>query len=215
MSNEILHPTPDRLEAYVEGSLSDADRAVLESHLVSCARCQTEVEEWRALFAALASLPLLEPSPGFADRVMAGVTVHRPWTVRVAELIRRLIPDTTKGWVLITAFLSLPMLVIGGSVAWLLTRPAITLQGLWFVLSGWLTEGVVALAGRVAALIAENTMLDSIWRGLTGLVATTGVLELGAVAAVFAVLTMLSTWILYRNLVRPPTRKETYVTYPF
>src|SRR5690606_39557442 len=46
-------------------SLSEADRAVLESHLITCSRCQMEVEEWRALFGLLASLPQIEPAADF------------------------------------------------------------------------------------------------------------------------------------------------------
>src|SRR5690606_15160866 len=105
----MLHPTPERLESYVEGALDDAERAVIESHLVTCARCQAEADEWKAVFAALSSLPRFAPSPGFADRVMAGVQVRQPWTVRVMDLLRRLVPSGTTGWLLATALLALPV----------------------------------------------------------------------------------------------------------
>src|SRR5690606_11403125 len=107
-------------------SLSEADRAVLESHLITCSRCQMEVEEWRALFGLLASLPQIEPAADFADRVMSRVRVRRPWTVRVAALITRLLPGTTTGWAVLTSLLALPVVIIGSVFAWIVSHPGVT-----------------------------------------------------------------------------------------
>ena len=103
MSEPILHPPPDRLQAYVEGSLDEADRAVLDSHLLVCPNCHGEIEQWRTLFATLATLPQFSPALGFVERVMAGVHVRQPWAARVAEFLRRLVPNTTAGWAAATA----------------------------------------------------------------------------------------------------------------
>ncbi len=207
----MLHPTPERLEAFVEGALADSDRVVLESHLVTCARCQVEVDEWKAVFAALASLPRIEPSPGFADRIMAGVRVRRPWLVRVVALLRRLVPTTTTGWMLTTALLALPVLVAGGAVTWLLSRPSITPEGLWLFVRGRVTDGVMSLAGRAGTAVLESSAALWLWESAKALIADVGAAELGAAAALFAMMTALSAWILYDNLFRTSRRENHYV----
>lgn len=211
----MLHPTPDRLEAYVDGSLADADRAVLESHIVSCGRCEAEVEEWRALFAALSSLPHVEPTAGFADRVMAGVHVHQPWPARVAALLRRLVPTTTAGWALASAFLALPVLLAGGTTAWLLSRPWLTPQGLWLFARERAVDAVLSLAGRAGVAVLESDAALGVTTWARSLLTEVGARELGAAAALSATLIALSTWILYQNLFRTPTREKSYATYCF
>ncbi len=207
----ILHPESDRLEAYVEGTLDDSDHAVVESHLVSCARCQVEVEEWKAMFSALAALPHFEPAPGFADRVMAGVFVHKPWTVRAAELIRRLIPSSTAGWMLATALLALPVVSAGGAVAWLLSKPTITPMGLWLFTRERMADGLMAIVIRVGTALMESNTVAWLRHSAGPLVADIGTAQLGAAAALFAALMLTSLWILYDNLFRTPTREEHYV----
>lgn len=206
----MLHPGPDRLEAYVEGVLHDSDRVVVESHLVSCGRCRAEAEEWRAVFAALAALPRIEASPGFADRVMAGVRVPNPWMARLGALIRRLVPTGTAGWVLVTAFLALPALVGGGVVAWLLSRPSITAAGLWIFILERTVDGVRSLAGRAGSALLESGAALWVWNSAKSVLAGVGTVELGAAAAAFAVVMLLSLWILYDNLFRTSTREKHY-----
>lgn len=211
----MLHPPAERLEAYVEGALDDADRVVVDSHLVSCVRCQNEVEDWRSVFTALASLPHLEPTAGFADRVMAGVLVRQTAASRLAELLRRVVPGGTAGWVLATVLLALPVLVAGGAMAWLLSRPAITPTGLMLFVRDRLTDGFLSLAGQAGSALLESSaaqwLVDATAPLLGGLSAT----ELGAAAALFAVLMVVSLWILYDNLLRNPSRENYNVTYCF
>lgn len=207
----MLHPAPERLEAFVEGVLDDADRVVVESHLVTCARCQAEADEWKALFSVLSSLPRIEPSPGFADRVMAGVHVKQPWTVRAMDLLRRLIPSGTTGWLLATALLALPVLAAGGVMAWLLSRPTITPEGLWLFVRDRATDGLLSLAGRAGSAVLESSTTLWIWDSARRLATEVGTAELGAAAAAFAVMTVLASWILYDNLFRTSTRENHYV----
>lgn len=214
MSESILHPTPDRLEAYVEEALPDADRAVLESHLEGCGRCRSEVEEWRALFAALEGLPAFDPSPGFAERVMGGVKVRVPWWVRAAALLGRFVPQTTSGWVLVAALVSLPAFATGGAAAWLFTRPGLSPQALWIFLSqeawtavsagsGWLVQRL--LTTDAALLVAQAL------ERLSG----AGTEQVVSIATLLAALTVTSAWILYTHLIRPATRERGYVSYGF
>lgn len=213
MNDELLHPVAHQIEAYVEGSLDDADRAVLESHLNSCARCTTELEEWRAIFAALSSLPHVEPLPGFADRVMAGVRISVPWPARVAALLRRLIPGTTSGWMLMAALLALPVLATGGALAWLFSHPGLTPGALWFFLRARAADALLSLAGRAGTAVVESEAAVQLVEWTRMLLAQAGTSGLGAMAASFATLIVLSTWILYQNLFRTSTRGKPHATY--
>lgn len=57
----MTHPE-ELLAEYVDGSLSDQDRAVVEAHLESCARCRDEVALSRGGVSAIRSLPEV-PAP--------------------------------------------------------------------------------------------------------------------------------------------------------
>ncbi|MFW6085543.1 MAG: anti-sigma factor family protein [Gemmatimonadota bacterium] len=80
------HLTPDEVEAAAERSASLADARL--RHLESCRACAAEVEESRRLSAALAALPTWMPTPGFAERVMARVSLPVPWHRRIAAAVR-------------------------------------------------------------------------------------------------------------------------------
>jgi hypothetical protein len=230
MSN-TNHPTADRLEAFAEGLLEPGDLAVLESHVLGCAACQSAVEEWRALFAALEGLPQFEPAADFADRVMLKVRVA-PQASRLNSLGRiqrtlqqqlgragaaldRIMPKTTFGWAMATAFLALPFALGAVLVAWLMSRTYITPTSLW----AFVTERGMEVArsfGDTAVATAMQTELAG-WLIDQGAVflAQAGVTGLGVVLAMAAVATMLSIWVLYRYLFRTPTRESHYASYSF
>ena len=46
-----------RLDEYLDGELAEAERAVVEAHLASCAACRTERERSTKLEAVLRSVP--------------------------------------------------------------------------------------------------------------------------------------------------------------
>ena len=77
----INHLTADDLDAFHSASLSVAAR----EHLDECAECRTLIRQDQALLDALATLPAFEPSPGFANRVMARVALPRPALARWRE----------------------------------------------------------------------------------------------------------------------------------
>lgn len=214
MTEGMLHPAAEELEAYVDGSLPDAERAVLESHVNSCPRCAAEVDEWRALFAALSSLPHLDPTPGFADRVMAGVQIRRPLSIKVAELLRRLLPTSTTGWVLVTALLALPVLGTAGILARLPAQPWLTPENIWLFIRARAADAVLSLAGRAGMAVLESNTASVLIQWGQGVLSRVGTAELGMAAAGFAVLAALSAWILYQNLFGTSTRGKPHATYP-
>ena len=103
------HPTTESLESYAEGTLPAADRAVVASHLMSCVRCDSEVEDWRSLFQALATLPHFAPALGFANRVMAHVRIPEPWHARASGWLER--------YPVVPVFQAFVILAIGSVIA--------------------------------------------------------------------------------------------------
>lgn len=211
MSDTIRHPDTERLQELAGDRLDAADTAVVESHLAGCERCREEVEEWRALYLALGGLPSFEPSVGFADAVMARVEVPSPWAVRLAALYRRLVPRTTGGWALATAFLALPALVYAGAVAWLADQP-------WFSL-GWLVvfarEQVWGFVRNAAAAGADWVLGTDVARALADAAATAPPGSFGLMAALFGTAMVVSAWVLYHHLIQTPSRESGHATLAF
>jgi anti-sigma factor RsiW len=80
----------DNLEKHLEGRLPAVIQASLDAHLAECSACQTELNEMLdsrqmlSLLAVTENDPALEPMPGFAVKVMAGIESARkpaPWYV--------------------------------------------------------------------------------------------------------------------------------------
>ena len=205
------HPEQERLEALAAGELNPADSAVIESHLVGCERCREEVDEWRALFGALSDLPGIEPSPAFADAVMARVAVRSAWAERLSALLRWVTPRTTAAWALVAAALALPALVYAGAFAWLATQPWFTMAALSvFVrqtVPGWIGTGFEKLLGTVVYYGPIQTALGSIGAMDSG--------TLALAAAAFGSTVVVSGWVLYTNLIHTPKRDSGYATFAF
>jgi hypothetical protein len=66
-------PDSTRIQDYLDDELVPAERVAFEAHLAGCTACDSELAVYRRVFADLDSLPLLSPSAGLADRVLAEV----------------------------------------------------------------------------------------------------------------------------------------------
>jgi len=62
---------------YVEGKLDRAMTVSFENHLSDCASCQTEVEQFRSLWAGLEELPLAEPPAFFHENIMSRIALEQ------------------------------------------------------------------------------------------------------------------------------------------
>jgi hypothetical protein len=77
--------------AYALDALDDRERAAYEAHFASCEICRTDVREYRAAAAELASLEMTSPPPDVKARVMTEVAATRqlsplpPTVVRLAD----------------------------------------------------------------------------------------------------------------------------------
>jgi hypothetical protein len=211
MSYPNSQPAQERLEALAARELTSAEAAVVESHLVGCARCREEVEEWRALFGALADLPGLEPAPGFADAVMARVDVRSAWAERLSALLRWMTPRSTAAWGLLAAALALPALVYAGVFAWLATQP-------WFTVAAVDVFVRQTVPGWIGA-IGERLLGTVVYYGpIQSALAEIGTMETGTLAlfaAAFGTTVVVSAWVLYSNLFHTPKRDSGYATFAF
>ncbi len=213
------HPERATLEALAEGSLPEAERATVASHIEACASCAAEVDGFRQLFAALADLPRMAPSAGFADRVMANVRVAPapaavPDRAPLGERLRALVPGRRLRWTLAAAFAGLPVVTVGSALAWLLAQPNLSVQALWIFATqsiGAAIAGVASWTWEAFASTRLASWMAALGRGLTAIAPG----ELGVAAAALAALTVACAWVLYSNLIRTPTRERHHVSYSF
>ncbi|MGH7483939.1 MAG: zf-HC2 domain-containing protein [Longimicrobiales bacterium] len=214
MTDTLYHPEDDRLEAFAAGEIDRSDAAVVESHLLGCARCRADVEEWRSLFGALADLPALAPAPDFGDRVMAAVEVPRPFAARIAALIERLTPRTRRAWALLVALLAPPAAGAAVLLAWIASLPWLTVEGLAGFAADQVAEGFATLPQHGLGLVSDTTvgvwLNDALQRVLAA-----GTAPIGVAAGLFAVMLLLSVWVLYQNLFRTPSRDHGYANFCF
>jgi len=71
-----------RILAYMDGRLSEAERAEVQKHLDACAVCRVRATEFSSVSELLDELPMIEPSPAFDVRVrarMAAEPVKQSW----------------------------------------------------------------------------------------------------------------------------------------
>jgi anti-sigma factor RsiW len=213
VTDPLTHPQAEQFEELVAGSLSAGDQAVLESHLTGCEYCRQELDEVRALFSALAELPRLEPSPAFADRVMAHVRVHQPWAVRAAAWAKGFWPQSTIGLGLATAFFALPPLLFGAGLAWLASVPGMSWQALWIY-----GQSRALLLAQSATSALFSFILGSDWMLALGGAAQNAVTvvdptRFAAFSVFIALLCALSARVLYTNMIRPLTRDVSHARY--
>lgn len=68
------HPDDVTIDGWVEGLLSDAQRAAIDTHLRACARCRAEVARQTELLAALRALPdRVDPGTDLRPAIRAGI----------------------------------------------------------------------------------------------------------------------------------------------
>lgn len=218
MSETLNHPEPERLQAFVEDALDVGTAAAVDAHVASCARCQGEVEELRSLFAMLSELAYHAPAAGFADRVMTGVHVRRPWFAWAEEWVRewaeRLTPKSTRALALTSGMVALPAIATTALVWWLLSRPGVSVQGLWVIGTDFAARATDSTMAWLWSYLAGSSLVA--WATTAAdLVASLGRGGVGLAAVMFATLTAASIWILYQNLFRTEARRSDYASYVF
>jgi hypothetical protein len=181
------HLSPDDVENWLSGTL-DAERT---RHLDLCPECFDRAQAEREIVEQLAALPLMSPSAGFSDRVMASVRIADPFALR--SLRHRIF--ATRRSLAIAA--SLALAVVGSmaaSVAWSLANQDLLVSAGHWVLAqgaqaGWL--GLRALASN----FIEQPWYESV-RAFVGhpgrLAAVLGVVSLAYLSGMFALRRLLA-----------------------
>lgn len=201
------HLSASRLEQLAEGSLGEAEANAARVHLSSCQRCSAELEAFGSLFAMLGELPRFAPSPAFAGAVMARVRIA-PAESWYAALLRRLIPTTRRGWLLLGTALTAPATPFIALAVWLLFQPLVTPT----TLLQWGQLRIQSGAEASIAWLGEWFMTSLVGEGLIALytsVLSVSTNALSGVIAFLAVAIPLSAWALVR-LTRSPSGKVSY-----
>jgi hypothetical protein len=127
------HLSLDEIDAWLEGSLAPAQ----QRHVEHCQVCLEQLRVEREIADQIGALPLLSPTPGFSERVMASVIVPDPFSIRSLQAARHRLFATPKRLALAA---SLTLLLVGsmaGSILWSLGhQQALLSLGSWLVAEG-------------------------------------------------------------------------------
>lgn len=212
-AREEAHIPSGSIQDYVEGLLPVQPRARVEAHLASCSSCRREVQEWHGLLEGLQPLAHFAPGPGFAEKVMAEVSVPAPAPVpsrgwaslpgRALAWARGLVPKTRHGWAVVGGVASAPTITIGALVYLVFSRPLVTPGTFGSYVLWKVTELVNTLASVVSTDVRESGILIRAGAFMEPFTGSPVLLGLGGV--VLSLISAGALWILYRNLVAPPS----------
>ena len=217
--NAEEHLGPDRLQELLDGALGTGDRRRAHAHMTACSRCRSEFQEWQTVFASLGSLPRLEPSEGFARRVMVAYQASTEaasapapatpgvldralqWAGAMTSRAGGMLPSTPRGWAGLGAVASLPALGILALVGAVTAHPLLTLGSLATFLSWRAADAFQAAVAWASGWLADSAVASAIWEAAGALAASPSI----AVAGLMALwaLTLASAWVLYRNVIAP------------
>ena len=192
------HLPPWTLEELAEDTLSHGEKVLAMEHVRRCARCSGELDASRALIQALSSLPHFDPSPSFAQNVMARVLL--PATAAQAVARRRWLPRTRRGWTMAAVGALAPLLPLLGLLTWLAGR-GMSPGALFGVGSRWATQAGWSLLVRVTEAVVKSGLFQ--WVVTTGSDLVGGTRGLSVAGVMFAVAIPLSGWMLLRLLRTP------------
>jgi hypothetical protein len=185
------HLTPDEIDTWLSGALApEAQR-----HLDQCQLCLEQARADREIANQIASLPLMGLTDGFADRVMAAVTIPDPFAIRSLQATRRRLFATPRSFTIAAGVILFLLGSMAGSIAWSLThQETLASFGSWLLAQGgqavWL--GVRGLASTfieqpwyagIRSLV-ENPARLALISGLGSLAYLGGVLALRRLLAV-------------------------------
>jgi hypothetical protein len=189
------HLSPDQIDAWLNGLLAPE----LQRHLDHCQTCLEHARADREIADQLAALPLMMPSEGFADRVMAAVVVPDPFAIRALQATRRRFLATPRPIALAAGMVIFLLTSMGGSIVWTLTH-----QGTLASIAAWL----VSQGGQAAWLgvrgVASNFIEQPWYDGLRAMLDNPGRLALLSALASFA---YLGGVLALRRLLAVPTQQ--------
>jgi hypothetical protein len=173
------HLSADEIDAWLAGTLAED----WQQHLDHCQACLDRARAEREIVDQLSGLPLMGPSTGFADRVMAAVAIPDPFAIRSLQATRRRLLASPRS---LAVAASLALLLIGsvaGSIVWTLAN-----QETMANLGSWL----IGEAGQAAWLGFRglaSSLFEQPWYGtIQSLAENPARLALASALATFAYL---------------------------
>jgi anti-sigma factor ChrR (cupin superfamily) len=168
-----------------------------------------EVMATWGLEQALGGLGHLEPGEGFAARVMAGVRIPEPAPApspapsgvrdRLLAAARSLAPRTRRAWAALSGVAVAPAVTVGLVVWAVFSSPAVT-PGALLAFAGWKAAELAAAGwAAVSGFAVESAGGFLLWETLAPLLGAPGTVAAAALAV--AAGTLVSFWVLYRNLI--------------
>lgn len=206
----IEHLDAPGLQDYVEGLLPQSQMARVRTHLDTCRACHDEAAQWSALVRGLESLPVLVPSAGFAQRVMAqvriGSLVRTPAAASLPRQVLawagRAVPRTQRAWAIISGVAVTPVTVVALLVYAVFSNASVTpahlASFLWWKASGALST----IAAALMEGLFESAIMFQAYSVLEAMAGAPALVAMGAVS--LAAATSLAGWVLYRNLITTP-----------
>jgi hypothetical protein len=189
------HLSPDDFEAWLSGALAPQ----LQRHLEECQACLEQARADREIADQIAILPLMGPGEGFADRIMAAVTVPDPFAIRSLQATRRRLFATPKSLAFAASIALVLLGSMAGSIVWTLNH-----QETMASLGSWLlSQGGQAVWLGVRG-IASNFIEQPWYSGIKALMETPGRL---AMISALASLAYLGGVFALRRLLAVPTQQ--------
>ena len=165
---------------------------------------------------AFSPLGHFTPSGGFAERVMAQVLMPAPVPVRsrtwrsvpkrALAWTRSLLPETRHGWAVAGGIASAPTITMAALIYMVFSRPLLTPENLGSYLLFKASTISDTLMAFVSSLVSQNATLGR-WISFWEPVAQSPML-LGLGGLAFSLLSAGALWVLYRNLLVPPSDKR-------
>jgi hypothetical protein len=148
------HLLPDEIDQLLDGEVGFGI-APLRAHARQCAHCRAELEGAQSLVSALEHLPLLSPSPAFAERVMAHVQVFIPWHVAAQDTIRGWLPRSRPARAAAATVVAAGTLVLTALALFVLTRFDVVAFATGLALQRARALAAAGVASTVASIVGQ------------------------------------------------------------
>lgn len=216
------HIAEETLQDLLDQRLAARVATRIEGHLENCVVCRSEFVAFRQLSISLETLPTLEPSPEFGERVMAGVRVRQMAALVMAPVTRRekllatvrdLIPSTRQGWAAAMGVLVTPLTIAALVLRSIFSNPLVTTGNL--VSFAWL-KGSDMVVGLLSA-VRDTAMQQGAIAQTVELIQGAGMSSatVAASVSVLTCLTLAAVWVLYRNVLTAPVGEGSYARLSF
>src|SRR5688572_15267319 len=112
------HLSPDEIDSWLSGNLARE----WQQHLDECQICLERVRIEREIVDQIGTLSSMSPADGFADRVMASLSIPDPFSIRSLQATQRRLFATRKSMAVAASLALLLLGSMAGSIIWSLAN---------------------------------------------------------------------------------------------